>query len=337
MLARSVSFWLLFFLSAGSFAQTSGSALGAPTQRTADDIMARVAVNQDRAEAARSQFVYVQHARLQSRKGETVMCEEITDSRVVPSSKGQTQTLLALSGHVRDGKRMIHYTAMPVAGSAEHGGGSKKQDDGGDKDGITVGDKETILDSDAGNTPVAVSDTDIDLVENMRGHFTSDKNSKDGVRAGLFPLTTAQQKDMVFDWKGREMKNGRDTYHVVFRPKDKADYGWKGDAWIDATAFEPVVVRTALSRSLPLGVRALLGTNVPGLGFTAVYAPQAGDVWFPASFGTEFKIKLLFLFHRQVVVSVENRSFERTHVNATVHTEEARPVTAPSEQTSPQR
>ena len=63
---------------------------------------------------------------------------------------------------------------------------------------VNVGDKEIVLDSDAGNAPVAVSDTDIDLVENMRGNFTSDKKSKDGVGAGLFPLTSAQQKDHGF-------------------------------------------------------------------------------------------------------------------------------------------
>lgn len=315
--------WLLWCV--GGFAQAPSPAAPA---LTAAGIMARVAENQDRAEAARARFVYVQHARVQSRKGSTVMCEEITDTRVVPSPKGQTQTLLSLSGHVRDGKRVIHYTALPRSGKAMHEQGAKPGNDEGGKDDINVGDKETVLDSDAENAPVAVNDTDIDLVENMRGHFTSDKDSKDGVRAGLFPLTSAQQKEMVFELKGREMKNGRDTYHVIFRPKDKTDFGWKGDAWIDSGAFEPVVVRTALSRSVPLGVRMLLGTNVPGLGFTAVYAPQ-GDVWFPASFGTEFKIRVLFAFHREIVVSVENRSFERTHVNSTVHTEAAQPVGSP--------
>ncbi len=288
--------------------------------------MARVAGNQDRAEAARTRLVYVQHARVQSRKGDAVMCEETTDTRVIPSATGQAQTLLAISGHVREGKRVIHYTAMPRAATASDRKNAQTEAAKGDDVNVNVGDKEIVLDSDAGNAPVAVNDTDVDLVEGMRTHFTSDKNSKDGVRAGLFPLTSAQQKDMAFQLKGREMKNGRETYHVVFRPRDKNDYGWKGDAWIDTSAFEPAVVRTALSRSLPLGVRALLGTNLPGLGFTAVYAPQPGDVWFPSSFGTEFKIKVLFVFHRDIVVSVENRAFEQTHVNATAHTEAAHPV-----------
>ena len=92
---------------------------------TADAIMARVAENQDRAEAARTRLVYVQHARVQSRKGGTVMCEEITDTRVVPSATGQTKTLLAISGHVRDGKRVIHYTALPHETGAKSAAGEK--------------------------------------------------------------------------------------------------------------------------------------------------------------------------------------------------------------------
>lgn len=294
--------------------------------------MARVAANQDHTETERAHYVYVQHAHVQSRKGSTVMCDEVTDTRITPSAIGQQQAMLALSGHVRAGKRVIHYTALPVQPKEEKAKGSQKDGDG-DTD-IEIGDKTIVLDADANNAPVGIGDTDVDLVENMRHNFTSDKKAKDGVGAGLFPLTSDQQKDMLFELKGREPKNGHDTYHVVFRPKDKDDFGWKGDAWIDAEAFQPVVVRTALSRSIPLGVRMLLGTNVPGLGFTVIYAPQ-GQVWFPASFGTEFKIRVLFAFHREIIVDVQNRSFERTHVTSTVHTEEAKPVTASPEATAP--
>ena len=46
--------------------------------------MNRVAVNQDTAEAERAHYVYVQHAKMTSRRGKTVMCEEITDYRFTP-------------------------------------------------------------------------------------------------------------------------------------------------------------------------------------------------------------------------------------------------------------
>src|SRR5271163_2953354 len=61
---------------------------------TAESIMARVATNQDLAEADRIRYVYMQHARVVSRKGKTVMCEEVTDSRVAPSASGSDVDLL---------------------------------------------------------------------------------------------------------------------------------------------------------------------------------------------------------------------------------------------------
>lgn len=318
-----------------AWAQKPDAGTGSSRALSAQQIMARVAQNQDRAEVERARFVYVQHAKVQSRKGKTVMCEEITDTRVAPLPHGQQKTLLSLSGQVREGDRVVHYNALPMS-AKKTGAGTADSSTQDDEFNVKVGDRETVLDADANNAPVSVSDTDIDLVESMRRSFTSDKKSKDGVEAGLFPLTSAQQKDMLFDLKGREPKNGLDTFHIVFRPKDNANLTWKGEAWIDAAAFEPVVVRTALSRSLPFGVRALLGTNLPGLGFTVIYAPQPGDVWFPVSFGTEFKIRVLFFFNRQIVIAAENRSFERTHVTSTVHAEEAQPVPAPPQASDPQ-
>lgn len=283
---------------------------------TAETIMQRVAQNQDRTQAERTHFVYLQHSHVQSRKGSNLMCDEVAEARITPTPTGYQRTLLTLSGHVRDGKRVVHYTALPTGSAPQQ---QTSRDEEGESVTVNAGDKETVLDADAHDAPVKVNDTDLDIVESMRRTFTSNKSSKDGVNTGLFPLTTEQQNGMSFELKGRETKNGHDTFHIVFRPKDKSDYGWKGDAWIDSTAFEPVVVRTALSRSLPFAVRALLGTNVPGLGFTVLYAPQADDVWFPESFGTEFKMRILFMFSRQVIVGVQNRAFERTHVTSTLH------------------
>lgn len=116
--------------------------------------------------------------------------------------------------------------------------------------------------------------------------------------------------------------NGHDCFHIAFAPKDKGDFGWKGDAYIDATAFQPVLIRTAMGRKIPLGVRLLLGTDVPGLAFTILYAPQPANqpnaVWFPTSFGTEFKFHVLFFISRQIVFNAENRDFEETHVTSKI-------------------
>lgn len=262
-------------------AQQGAVAVEAPL--TAEAIMARVAGNQDREEAERGRYVYVQHARVVSRKGKTVMCEEVTNSRITPSASGSHAELLKLDGRLLVKHAYVTYTTLPPA----------KQDAKG----------KTEVENDHDSVSVSIGDdaTDRDLVESMRSGLTDDR-SKDGINRRLFPLTSTGQGEYVFHLVGRERINGRDVFHIDFRPKDKSDFGWKGDAYIDAAAYEPVVVSTAMARKIPLAVRTLLGTSLPGLGFTVVYAPQPDGVWFPVSLGTEFKLHVLFFFSRQIII-----------------------------------
>ena len=62
----------------------------------------------------------------------------------------------------------------------------------------------------------------------------------------------------------------------------------------------------------------IVGTNVPGLGFTVTYAPQPDRLWFPVTFSTEFRIKVLFFFNRQIILDAQNRNFEKTHVTSRI-------------------
>jgi hypothetical protein len=258
----------------------------APAALTAAEIMAKVAANQDRTEAARTHYIYQQHIRIASRKpGGKVMCEEVTDSRVSPQQKESQQQLLTLDGRLWHKGRYVHYT--------------KLADGKGEADGISV--------SIGGDDPM-----DRDLVENLRSNLADDK-SKDGLGKGLFPLTTQQQSQYLFTLEGRQTMNGRDVYHVSFRPKDKNDFDWKGQAFIDAHEFEPVVVYTEMSRKMPLAVRTLLGTNLPGLGFSVTYDREPDGVWFPVSFGTEFRMRVLFFIARDISMSLANTHFEKTH------------------------
>jgi hypothetical protein len=259
----------------------------------AETVMAKVAINQDQAEAERAHYVYVQHAKMVSRIGDHVMCEEITDYRITPSSDGSHAELLKLDGRQLENHKYLSYNALPPDESAP-----KKEED---NDSISVTIKDDSLDR--------------DLVENMRSNLIHDK-SKDGISAHLFPLTSKDQADYAFHMVGRERMNGRDVYHISFRPKDKDDFGWNGDAYIDTTAYQPVLVTTGMARKIPFAVRTFLGTNLPGLGFTVTYAPQPDGVWFPVSFSTEFKIHVLFFFHREIILDAQNREFEKTHVTS---------------------
>lgn len=254
--------------------------------------MARVAANQDHAEAERIHYVYAQHAMAASRKGKTVMCEEITDSRVTPSSTSSHIELLKLDGRQLLKGKYVTYTTTLKAELTDHEDSPKTEKE----------DFENI---------------DRDLVENMRANLTNDK-SKDGLGSKLFPLTSKSQEEYNFHLTGRESKNGHEVFHIVFSPKQKETYGWKGDAYIDTTAYQPVMVMTAMSRRMPFVVRNLMGTSLPGLGFTVIYAPQPDGVWFPVSFGTEFKLHVLFFLHRQIVIQAQNREFQKTHVSSRI-------------------
>jgi hypothetical protein len=282
--------------------------------------MNRVAINQDTAEAERAHYVYVQHAKMTSRRGNTVMCEELTDYRFTPSIDGTDEQLLKVDGRFLKNHKFISYSKLLPRDEDKPKDAGKDSDK--DKSAAKEKDKQSKKDKkDKDKDPVFDPNSnetlDRDLVENMRWNLIHDK-SKDGVNAHLFPLTTKDQLNYAFRMIGRERLNGRDVYHIAFRPKEKNDFGWSGDAFIDTTAYQPVLVTTAMARKIPFAVRTFLGPDVPGLGFTITYAPQTNGVWFPVTFSTEFKIHVLYFFHRQIILDAQNRDFEETHVTSRI-------------------
>ncbi len=134
----------------------------------------------------------------------------------------------------------------------------------------------------------------------------------------LFPLTTEEQKDLRFELEGEEVVAGRPVYRIKFGPADKHEFTWAGEALIDKEELQPVSVYTRLSRRIPMLVRTLLGTDLPGLGFSTRYKRVEKDVWFPVSFGTEFRIHAVFFINRNISVSLENRNFKRTSVESEI-------------------
>lgn len=300
---------------------------------SAEAIMSRVAANQDASEAERTHYVYMQHARMSSRKGKTILCEEITDYRFTPSAGESHEQLLKVDGRMLKKKKYVTYDKLLPSDEEKRKNAEEDQTKAKEETAATS-DKENhpknkkkkdkAKDKDPAFDPDSDETIDRDLVENMRKNLIHDK-SKDGINAHLFPLTSKDQAKYTYRMIGRERLNGREVFHITFRPKDKDDFGWSGEAYIDATAYQPVLITTAMARKIPFAVRTLLGTNVPGLGFTVTYAPQTDGVWFPVTFSTEFKIHVLYFFHRQVFLNAENRDFEKTHVTSRI-VGEATPV-----------
>jgi hypothetical protein len=242
---------------------------------TAEQIMARVAENQDRSRELRKQYVYQQHIHIVSHKPKgRLLREETADYDVAPTPDGIEKKLRLLRGRYWQKGKYERFEGEPTPG-------------------------EDSLDG--------------ELIKDFRDDLSNDK-TKDGLAKDLFPLTSEEQKNYAFKLLGQEVQDGRSIYHISFRPKDKAEITWAGEAYIDATEFEPVRVFTKLSRRVPFMVRTLLGTDVPGLGFNVVYQRQSDGVWFPATFGTEFRIRAVFFIHRELSISLKNSAFEHTHV-----------------------
>jgi len=263
----------------------------------ADDIMARVAANQDRCEALRKEYVYKQHIHIATHKPQTrMMRAENADYDVAtqPDSTIQKQ-LKSLSGRYWNKDKYVDFKS---------------------ESGVEAGSTDANLVHNLRNHEIVpeAGRTDADLIRNLRNHLSNDK-SKDGLARDLFPLTSEEQKGYEFKLLGQEVEAGRNVYHIAFTPKDTADPTWAGEAFIDAAEFQPVRVFTKMSRRLPFLVRTMW-FDLPGVGFDVEYERQQNGVWFPSSFGTEFRLKVgpLFFFNRDISISLNNSEFEPTHV-----------------------
>jgi hypothetical protein len=248
---------------------------------SADDIMLRVAENQDRAQRERLNYIYDQHVKADVRyKNGKLAAEEVADYTITPAAKGVERKETGFSGrYFKKG----HYRELNTEPK--------------DEDGL-----------------------DPSLVGSFR-EMPFDKDSKDGLGKDFFPLTTEEQKDLRFELAGEEVIAGRKAYRIRFAPKDSHDITWAGEALIDQEELQPVTVFTRLSRRLPLGVRVLLGTDLPGLGFNVRYRRLDKDLWFPDSFGTEFRLKAVFFLNRVITISLENKNFKRTSADSQIRYE----------------
>ncbi len=244
-----------------------------------DEIMARVAANQDRAEQARAEYVYQQRIHVATlRTNGKLAREETADYLVAPTPDGTKKELKHIEGRYWHKGKYLTFQGEPVP-----------------EDGWV----------------------DSSLVQSFRDDLSNDK-SKDGLGRDLFPLTSGEQKQYHFDLVGEDTVKGRRVYRVRFRPRDKHELTWAGEAMIDAEEFEPLRVYTKLSRRIPFFVRTLLGTDVPGIGFNVEYKRFDEGVWFPVSFGTEFRLRAVFFINRDITVALTNSAFQRAKVQSRI-------------------
>ena len=146
--------------------------LALAAQEPVENVVARVAANQDRAQELRTGFVYDQSLLLRFRRGDGKLArEELRDYAVAPTASGTTKNLRRFSGkYERDG-RLIAYM--------EPGYNYKDLD------------------------------LDGELITDFAQDFANDESSRDGIANDLFPLTTKEQEKYRFTLKAREEYRAR--------------------------------------------------------------------------------------------------------------------------------
>jgi hypothetical protein len=255
----------------------------------ADIIMAKVALNQQRAQAARAAFVYHQSMLIRFKRGNGKLArQEEREYVVTPTDKGFKKDLTHFTGHYEKSGKLIAY----------------------DKPGYEY----------------KGIDIDGDLANDMANDLANDKDSRDGITKDLFALSADKQKGFVFTLQGKEDYRSREVYRITFKPRkpslldcdDDESSCWAGEALIDPQEYQPVLVTSWLAKGIPMAVQILLGTNIKHLGFKVAYQKFDEGLWFPVTYGGEFYVRGLFLYKRTIAMSVVNSGFQRADITSTV-------------------
>jgi len=154
---------------------------------------------------------------------------------------------------------------------------------------------------------------------------------RDGIPPSLFPLRTSKLSQYKFQLKGTVNIGGRPAHHVLFEPSrkgmcvniggddcDTAAWAWRGEVWIDQAEMQPVRIQTELAFKAPWAVRTLLGTNFRQTGFSVGYRRVAENVWFPVTYGTEFRMNVPWGYKRTVTLSLESGGFKKADAASTI-------------------
>ena len=142
---------------------------------TAEDIMSRVAANQERAQELRAAYVYQQEVRTRVLKRATKLVREETRRYVVtPTAKGSEREQTLFLGRVRFDKELLEYH-----------------------------------DPDYHTTDI---DLDGNFAEAFSEGFFDQGSTKDGIEQDWFPLTGDEQRRYRFHLAGEEDYRGRRVY-----------------------------------------------------------------------------------------------------------------------------
>jgi hypothetical protein len=163
-------------------------------------------------------------------------------------------------------------------------------------------------------------DIDGDLIADLAEDLIADKDSKDGIDMDLFPFLPKDLPHYTFKLLGSEVHRGRPVHRIAFEPVkgDEDAKPWAGETLIDAEDLHPLSIQTKLSFKMPFLIKTMLGTNVRQMGFSLTYARVAPGLWFPATYGTEMRIDVLFGYKRVITLSMEAADFRKAGADSSI-------------------
>ena len=246
---------------------------------SAQEIMDRVAENQERAQAARTKFVYDMNVfvRLKRANGKLAR-EESRDYVVAPNETGSKRKLLKVEGKILDGRKVEVY-------------------------------------SEAG---YRTKDMDIDgALTNSFAKDVMWGKSEFGPMVEWFPLTGSQKSKYHFTLAGEEKYRDYNVYRINFI-ENESEECWRGEALIEKNEFQPVLVTAEWACKVPVAVQTLLGTNVSHIGAKITYKKFDEGVWFPINCGGELKLRVLFLYARTLAFTAKNSDFRKADVQTNI-------------------
>jgi hypothetical protein len=167
------------------------------------------------------------------------------------------------------------------------------------------------------------------LIRDLTEDLVADKKSRDGIPHSLFPLAIQDLPHYSFTLKERGEYRGRAVVKIAFDPLEKdlcvhtkgdgdCSTPWKGEMWVDTEDLQPARITTDLGAPIPWGIRVFLGTNIKQLGFSVSYERVAPNVWFPVSYGTEFRLDVLWFYKRNITLGLESKDFRKTEAVSTI-------------------
>ncbi len=254
-------------------------------QPTIEEILAKLAANQEKGVEARKSIVYRQDTwvRLLRTNGK-LSREEKRQYTAAPTATGTEKKLDRFEGRYERGGRLYPYERPKFQY----------------KD----------------------MDIDGDLIEDLTDDLVNDRKSRDGFSKDMFPLTREEQRHYRFTLTGRRKLAGVEAWHIQFEPLKGSglddDRPWKGEVFVHPEEFQPLLVSTRQAFKIPVAVKVLLGIDIKQLGFQVTYRKVGQDLWFPATYGTEFGLKVLFGYKRNITMNVTNSDFRRTSAESTI-------------------